>query len=332
MPTTPLLGSYGDISGSGLMFRNVLVNGGFDIWQRGTSFTPANNDFTADRFRILFDGSAATRTISRQRFTSGQTDVPNNPRYFLRWAQTVAGSGGSYNLLNQRMEGGGTLAGETVTLSFYAKAGSSLSLSFQTVQNFGTGGSAQIVTAISGVTIGTSWARYSVTFKMPAIDGKTFGSADDYLGLDFLLPINTTFTFEISNIQLEAGPQATPFEQRAIGLELSLCRRYFAYFPGNCDTMPAYILSPGTAALCLVSFGTPLRTSPVSASMKISAAGDFKVRKTDGGSVAATGVTFDSGSLTCASVVLTGLSAVTTGDGALVRIENNGFIAFSAEL
>ena len=32
---------------------------------------------------------------------------------------------------------------------------------------------------------------------------------------------------EIANVQLELGSVATPFEQRPVGLELSLCQRYY---------------------------------------------------------------------------------------------------------
>lgn len=230
MANNSLLGSFGDLSNSGLMFRNRIINGNFDIWQRGTSFTPANGDFVADRYRIFFDGSAATRTISRQTFTVGQTDVPNNPKYFMRFAQSVAGTGGTYNLFTHRVEYVSTLSGQQVVLSFYAKAASSTSLSLQAVQNFGTSGSpsSTVVTSLGSLTIGTSWQRYSVRVILPSISGKTLGTDNnDYVGFDFLLPVNATFTFDIAQVQLEGGPVATPFEMRPVGTELALCQRYY---------------------------------------------------------------------------------------------------------
>ena len=49
--------------------RNMVVNGDFKIWQRGTSFSsPANASFTADRWFMYYDGTGATRTISQQTF------------------------------------------------------------------------------------------------------------------------------------------------------------------------------------------------------------------------------------------------------------------------
>ena len=85
MPANSLLGSYGDITGSAMMFRNKLINGNFEIWQRATSQTSAGYG-SADRWDNTHIGS--TKTASRQSFTNGQTDVPGNPKYFHRTVVT----------------------------------------------------------------------------------------------------------------------------------------------------------------------------------------------------------------------------------------------------
>src|SRR5210317_2024163 len=73
----------------GLGIKNRIINGNFDIWQRGTSFsvTASTNIYTADRWRFV--GAGFTGTLTRQNFTAGQTDVPNNPDYFARWDVTT---------------------------------------------------------------------------------------------------------------------------------------------------------------------------------------------------------------------------------------------------
>ena len=40
-------------------------------------------------------------------------------------------------------------------------------------------------------------------------------------------------TFEVTGLQIEVGSQATAFEHRTLGDELSLCQRYFIMFTGN---------------------------------------------------------------------------------------------------
>jgi hypothetical protein len=62
--------------------RNLLINGNFDIWQRGTTNVNQNTGgYVADRFRCDWDGNAGVN-VSRQNFVPGQLDVPNEPRFF----------------------------------------------------------------------------------------------------------------------------------------------------------------------------------------------------------------------------------------------------------
>lgn len=75
---------------------------------------------------------------------------------------------------------------------------------------------------------------------MPSISGKTLGTnGNDSLGLFFWFDAGSNWnarsaslgqqsgTFDLANVQLEEGSVATPFEQRPLGLELQLCRRYY---------------------------------------------------------------------------------------------------------
>ena len=242
MANQSLLGSYGDISGSGLMFRNKLINGGFDIWQRGTSQTSSGYG-SDDRWLNAHAGS--TKTASRQTFTLGQTDVPANPTYFARTVVTLAGSPATsdFVLKRQNIEYVKTLAGQTATLSFWAKADASKNMAVEFAQSFGTGGSPSAqVSAISVTTFAltSSWKYFTATVNLPSISGKTIGSnSDDYVQMNLWLSAGSDFnartnslgqqsgTFDIANVQLEAGPVATPFEQRPIGMEQGLCERYY---------------------------------------------------------------------------------------------------------
>ena len=124
-------------------FRNKFINGNFDYWQRATSNTNVvNAQYVADRWINLKSGSP-TLNISRQSFTVGQTDVPNEPTYYLQ-ANTISSTGAANNAyVSQRVESVRTLAGQTATLSFWAKADSAKNIAIEFVQNFGTNGSAE---------------------------------------------------------------------------------------------------------------------------------------------------------------------------------------------
>lgn len=222
--------------------RNAIINGNFDIWQRGTSQTTAGYGST-DRWRL---NVSSTINFSRQAFTFGQTSVPGNPDYFARY-QVTAAPVSTNNNLQQRIEGVSTFAGEQVTVSFWAKADAAKTIWVGHFQQFGTGGSPSAGSNTSGqvFTLSTSWARYSLTTTLPSVSGKTLGSnGDDYLSVHFIISSTgvgeawsaipaQTITFDIAQVQLEPGPVATPFERRPIGTELALCQRYYYTLSGT---------------------------------------------------------------------------------------------------
>jgi uncharacterized Zn-binding protein involved in type VI secretion len=205
-------------------FRNAIINGGFDIWQRGTSFTPSSNlIYTADRF-FAYNSGNGSMTVSRQTFTPGNTISGYEPQFFLR---TVVASVGTSTLFNlgQRIEDVRKFAGQTVTVSFWMKSDASRTVTGFAYQLFGTGGSTFTMTQYGTFNVTTSWQRFTATVNIPSISGKTIG-ADSYLAIELNLPA-TTQTTEIWGMQVEAGSVATPFEQRPIGTELALCQRYY---------------------------------------------------------------------------------------------------------
>lgn len=206
-------------------FRNKIINGAFDVWQRGTSFSAAG--FTADRWLIQTDGSGATRAITQQTFTPGNAIAGYESIYHLRYNQSVAGTGATFNILDQRIEDVRTLAGQTITVSFWAKAAANTTIDSSIQQSFGSGGSSEVSGLSSGTfTVTTSWQRFTYTGTLASISGKTVG-ANSYAAFRINLPRNATFTFDIWGVQVERGTIATPFEQRPIGTELQLCQRYY---------------------------------------------------------------------------------------------------------
>jgi hypothetical protein len=206
--------------------RNMVVNGAFSVWQRGTSFSsPANATFTADRWFMYYDGTGATRTISQQTFT-GDNPTGLNVSNYMRVAFTVAGTGSTTNGIFSKTEDVRKLNGQTVTLSFYGKADASRNMNWQTYQEFGTGGSSAVLANSQGFTFTSSWQRFSVTFTMPSVSGKTITS-NSSISFIVTFPPNATGTFDITGVQLEAGAVATPFEFEDFSTTLDKCQRYY---------------------------------------------------------------------------------------------------------
>jgi hypothetical protein len=220
-------------------FRNAIINGNFDIWQRGTSFTGA--EYGADRW--IHNRVGTTQTATRQAFTLGQTDVPGEPTYYCRTVVSSVAGAGNAALLLQRIEDVRTFAGQQITVSFWAKVDATKNIAVELVQGFGTGGSPSATVTAIGVTkisISTSWQKVTVTATVPSISGKTIGTDGlGLLALNVWFDAGSTFnartdslgqqsgTFDIAQVQLEPGTVATPFERRPIGTELALCQRYY---------------------------------------------------------------------------------------------------------
>ena len=228
--------------------HNYIINGAFDVWQRGTSVALGNGVFAADRW--IGANSGAVGTMSRQSFTPGQTDVPGNPIYFLRWDTTT---GDNFNRIMQRVEDVNTLAGQTVTYSFYAKGTNPGAGSYvlNCYQNFGSGGSTELDTGVGTVVLTSSWQRFSYTFTVPSVSGKTIG-AGSFLAIDFRQASTdtstTAYTMDLANVQLEAGSVATPFRRNANSLqgELAACQRYYVRYSAAAANY--YIAGRGNAS------------------------------------------------------------------------------------
>ena len=212
---------------------NLLINGQFDIWQRGTD-SGSNTDNGILAFdRWVLNSSGATKQITRQSFTVGQTDVPSNPQYYLRYAVTT----GNNNCgIAQRIEGVDRVQG-VVTLSFWAKGTNPAGGHFSIIhrQDFGTGGSPSNVvdTGIGDWTVTSSWTKYTFTFTPASISGKTLGTNNNsFFQCElFRQPADDTgtaaYTVDIANAKLEYGSYATDYQRINVGQELALCQRYY---------------------------------------------------------------------------------------------------------
>lgn len=216
---------------------NHVINGDFSIWQRGTSAAVASGSFDADRMLKLYDGTGGTISITRQEFTINQTDVPGKPRYYRRFAQTVATTGQTYcDFLVQRIEGLRKFSGETVTVTFWAKMPAGASTFNVLLQyNYGSGGSPTATEySASSLTsaMTSSWQKVSITFTVPDLSGKTFGTTEttDYLAIILRATnVNAVQTFDIANLTLNIDDytsNANPHRYESPTENLVRCQRY----------------------------------------------------------------------------------------------------------
>jgi hypothetical protein len=216
-------------------FRNRIINGDMRIFQRATNGTTLNSlAYALDRM-WMFSGLGVAATGS-QVTSTGLSGFPNAMRM-----QRNSGNTGTTGLyVGQVIETSNCqdLAGQTISISFWARAGANFSStsSALTVGAFtGTGTDQGIASAIASTwtglasatigtaTITTSWQKFAFTYSVPA------GTNEISLYI-FESPTGTAGAndyFDITGVQLEAGSTATEFERRPIGMELALCQRYY---------------------------------------------------------------------------------------------------------
>jgi hypothetical protein len=235
--------------GFGQAGKNKIINGDFGIWQRGTSFNPAGVGFFlfADRFRT-YTYSASATTASQQSFTPGTAPVAGyEGTFFGRVVSTNTFAYFSYN----GIENVRTFAGQTVTLSYWAKSASAQTLNeVQVSQYFGSTGSAAVATTLTPPSITTSWVRYTHTFAMPSVSGKTISGGNDGVFINIKGAINNAL--DMWGFQLEYGSKATPFQTASGGspqAELAMCQRYYET-TYDIGTAPATATETGSYGFC----------------------------------------------------------------------------------
>ena len=317
--------------------KNKIINGDFGIWQRGTSFTPTNSTSTyvSDRWFYSWGGTSGTATVSQQAFTPGTAPVAGyEGSYFIR-GNIASGVGISSNNFTQRVEDVRTLAGQTATYSFWAKADSARTVSVYFDQYFGSGGSAaQVGIPVQSFNITTSWARYSYSGTMASIAGKTIGTSS-YIQLQLTGPTATS-TMDYWGVQVEAGSVATAF-QTATGTvqgELAACQRY--YFRASADANNTYAgFCNGYAATTTAAYGwlnlpVSMRTPPTSIDYSTIAFENYA-----GTQYAASNCQFLGSRLSaqCIGINLT-ITGATAGHVGHLRsaVSATGYVGFSAEL
>jgi hypothetical protein len=263
--------------GYGQAGKNKIINGNFAINQRSFTSGTVTGVFNFDRFaQNNVDG---TCTASAQTFTPGAAPVAGyEAANYFRFVTTGQTATSALAILTQRIEDVRTLAGQPVTVSFWAQSASGTpSIAIELDQQFGSGGSTRVTNFVGKTAISTSWARYSATITLPSMSGKTIGTGS-YLGLGLWVSAGSDFnsrtgslgiqtnTFNIWGVQVEYGSRATPFQTASGGspqAELALCQRYYyLHASGTAGSICNFLYFNSTTATAMLSFPVTMRTAP----------------------------------------------------------------------
>ena len=243
--------------------KNLVINGGFDVWQRGTSVAAASaaNTWVSDRWRIASTNNA--QTISRQ--AVGDTTNLPNIQYCARVSRNSGqtGTGTTYFTNSSETINAIPYAGKAVTFSFYARKGATFSGTFTATLYSGTGTdqnwadvsyTGQASVATGSPTLTTTWTRYTYT-------GTVAATATELALVYFHTPTGTagaTDYFEVTGVQVELGSTATTFSRAGgtIQGELAACQRYYSKSYNQATTPGTDITSSYSGAVIFGGWGS----------------------------------------------------------------------------
>ena len=228
--------------------KNYLINGGFAIAQRGTSFTASNNNddaYTLDRWYILSDSNDVIDV------TQDTTTVPTNGQFAIALdVETVNKKFGIATIIENKDCIG--IIGNTVTFSFKAKVSATTKLDNVKAAIVAWSGTADTVTSdiisawgaegtnptlIANATyenspanlnLTTSYATYSVS---AAVDTASTTNLILFIWSDVTDTTLGDFLY-VSQAKLELGSTATAFEYAGGTFqgEFAACQRYYQRF------------------------------------------------------------------------------------------------------
>ena len=349
-----LSGTLNTLSGAGsTVNKNYLINGGFAVAQRGTSFTSgANNDdaYTLDRWYILSDTNDVIDV------TQETTTVPTNGEFAIALdVETVNKKFGIATIIENKDVIG--LVGNTVTFSFKAKVSATTKLDNVKAAIVAWSGTADTVTSDiisawgaegtnptlianatyentpANLSLTTSYATYSIS---AAVDTASTQNLILFIWSDVTDTTLGDFVY-IAEAKLEKGSSATAFEYAGGTFEgeLAACQRY--YYRWN-PSAAGNRFSVGMADTTVVArtnlqYPVTMRIAPTALEQSGTAT-DYSARIQGVAIVTCSAVpTFDSTSTQETGVTLTFASGLTAGDALFGRAVNtSAYLAWSAEL
>ncbi|MCB2188383.1 MAG: hypothetical protein KQJ78_18335 [Deltaproteobacteria bacterium] len=255
--------------------KNYLINGGFNVAQRGTTFTgattPANNDdtFLTDRWCLLSNGNDRLDVSTPGVSFAGQSG-------YMSWNMQAAYQCAVVQFLEYRdtLE----LVGQLAALSFWAKkratnvtagtlraavlawAGTADALTSDVVATWAGNGTEP--------TWAAGWTRAGITDPINLtttltrykLENVSIPSGTNNVAVVIWLDDTNAIVgdvIDLSDVQLEKGGEVTTYEHRPYAQELALCQRYYRRLHRG-----AGWASNATTITFNAALSPPMRTAP----------------------------------------------------------------------
>ena len=289
-----------------LSHRNLVINGAMIVSQRGTSFSGTAQQYTLDRMQMNTAGNDEIAQTEQAAVTSGgaYTSGFRKCMKIINGNQTSGAGAGDIVHLKMVLEAQDiansgwnyTSSSSFITLSFWIKS--------SVAQNFpitlrSEDGTRQVYNMTTGSLTADTWTK--VTKTIPGNSNLQFDDnvnagltlfVNAFVGTDYTTGglaqnawsawsgakqgdnMTSTWyttndaTLEITGLQLEVGPVATPFEHRTFADEITCCSRYLQIFhvptsnSKRASNITATVHGAGNGVYLNVAFIHPMRVAP----------------------------------------------------------------------
>lgn len=235
--------------------NNLIINGNFDIWQRGTSLiTAGSGTYIADRWMISYAGTVRG-DMTQDTSVPGAGTLAIFSNYSLKFNVTTADasiSATDANTISQQIEGYNFLqiAQKAFTVSFWVKSNLTGTYCFS-VSN---GAADRSYVAEYTINSANTWEKKTITVLASPSAGTWNYTNSIGLYVKFCLSAGSNYqttpgswqvgsflatanqvnhsasinnNFFLSQVQVEVGTTANSFAVRTIQQELLLCQRYY---------------------------------------------------------------------------------------------------------
>ena len=307
-----------------------IINGAFDIAQRGTTTGTMSSTYLLDRWI-----ASTSSGVGTQAQVTGLTVGTEVFRY--AWKFTALGAY-TFVQMGTQIEFANCyqLQNQQVTISFYAQANNTNAASTSLIVRTRTGATVDANVLFSGTvastnqTITTTGTRYSITRTLPA----TFGA----LSLEFASGTSGIAGdgFTLTGVQIDKGSVALPFRRAGgtISGELAACQRYYyRIYPNTSGRYSTGQCTSTTTATFWTPYPVTMRTTPTALEQSGTAT-DYRLQDSAGNGVTCSSVpVFQIASTAGGSSVFTVASGIVAGNGTIGFAANaNSYLGWSAEL
>ena len=355
-----------DMRGKGGGVENFIINGATQIWQRATAATAANNSYTTvDRFGF---GESTDGAYTSEQSTDTPTGTGFSIKAQVTTADTSIGAA-QFAYIYQDIEAQnlqslqyGTSSAKTITLSFSVKSNKTGTYTIgivkpdstayyipieytinsantwekKTITISPTAGSTSLITASGGAIANDNGQGFQVAFGLAW--GSNFHgtnntwSASTHYGTSNQVNWmdSTANNFYLTQVQLEIGEVATPFEHEDFGTTLAKCQRYYSQYDAtNGGWVGSGYYYNTTAAEVSVRF--PKRMRAAASISSGGTIGDLVVQRAGTSNAGTSSISVSTPTTVAYKLTVNADSSSTAGYGTNIYVQNTVILKHDAE-